>query len=132
MENIQKTTYVYLHVSILKLFLFHIPSRLMIPSLQAAKSLMESLKRSMKAALITPLVSSFGFACTENGGNEELKHGIKNIPSFPWISFIAVKSNSQAYIKIKKCIQLILNNWQGFQKFFSIHCPHHTINPSKT
>lgn len=44
----------------------HIPKRLIIPSLYAAKSLMESLKRSIKAAFITPFVSSFGFACVES------------------------------------------------------------------
>lgn len=35
-----------------------LPRRLMMPSLYAAKSRIASLKRSMKAALITPLVSS--------------------------------------------------------------------------
>lgn len=37
---------------------FYLPKRLIIPSLYAANSLMASLKRSMKAALITPFVSS--------------------------------------------------------------------------
>lgn len=118
---------------------FHIPNKLIIPSLYAANSRMESLKRSMKAAFITPFVSSFGFACEESRefffkaiGNKIIAHVFpiqeKN-PIQYWIR--SIKDTSSTYIKIQKCIELILNNWKGFQKFFSIHCPHYTINPSK-
>lgn len=41
----------------------YLPNRLIIPSLYAAKSLMASLNRSMKAAFITPFVSSLLFTC---------------------------------------------------------------------
>lgn len=87
---------------------------------------MESLNSSMKAVLITPLVSSLEFGCGPERsewqtGSPRLNDPIK---SLTWLVV-------RVYLEVQECIQLVLNDGQSLDQLLCVHGAHHTFGPEK-
>lgn len=87
---------------------------------------MESLNSSMKAVLITPLVSSLELGCRRCRS--------KNI-LIKWLSLLFLSTSClhkyDIYLEIQQCIQLVLNGGQSLNQLLCVHGAHHTISPGK-
>lgn len=88
---------------------------------------MESLNSNMKAVLITPLVSSLELGWRkERKSNERNRDWIEILHSFTCKSCVF---NSDVYLEIQQCIQLVLNDGQSLNQLLRVHGAHYTFGP---
>lgn len=114
---------------------------------------MESLKRSMKAALMTPLVSSLALTWGEAFSRHiyltassflltqkkttviQLDISLGTIWTTRAASFSLCKPQEASpltHIEIKERIHLVLNNGDRLEQLLCIHGPHHAIHSART
>lgn len=105
-----------------------LPSRLIIPSLYAANSRIASLNRSMKAALITPFVSSLALTWKRGGDVENNRFFFLKV-SHRRTSWKAAERRG-THIEIQQHVHLILDDGDGLEELLRVHGSHHSVRPA--